>query len=86
MAKKTRKDEIIERLKERPELIEKLGKLFDIEDDVGQHDLMQVELQTLELIKSIGCDCFGKAVQSKEQDGFEEAKAKTSGRIHGKKN
>jgi len=86
MEKKTRIDEIIERLKERPELIEKLGKLFELEDDVDQSDLVQIELQTLELIKGIGLDCFSQAVQGKEAQAFEQAKAKTSGRMHGKKN
>lgn len=86
MKNNTRINEIIERLKDRPELIEKLGELFELEDDVDQCDLVQIELQTLELIKAIGADCFSKTVQAKEPQAFNDGKAKTSGRMHGKKN
>lgn len=86
MQSKVSESEIIERLKKRPELLRKLGELFEVEDDVGDRDLARIELKLLELVRAIGSDSLGQAVQSKEKAALASATQQTSGRIHSKKN
>ena len=46
--------------------------------------LFVIELDMLELVKSIGADSFGRCVQSKEAEAIELQKNQAASRIHKK--
>jgi hypothetical protein len=85
MTQHTDHSDLINWLSEHPELLEKLHRMREIEHDEGNGDIERIELEILELVKSIGAQSFGRCVQAKESKAFEEEKAKAGGRIHGKK-
>jgi hypothetical protein len=86
MEDKLSSNEILKRLKERPELLDKIGKLFELEDKTDDFDLTAIELETLQLVKDIGAESLNKNIQAKEQQAFDCSKTKEKGRIHSKKN
>ena len=86
MTQNTDHSDLLNWLSEQPELLEKLRRMRAIEQDEGNGDIERIELEMLELVKSIGAQSFSRCVQAKESKAFEEEKAKAGGRIHGKKN
>ena len=73
-------------LRGNPELLEKLNRMRRLEADGSAVDIDRLELEMLELVKSMGASSFGRCLQSKENKAFESAKAQGGGRIHSKKN
>ena len=73
-------------LEANPELLEKLDCMRRIEADDSDMDVVRIELDMLELVKSIGAESFGRCVQSKEAQAIELQQSKAASRIHGKKN
>lgn len=73
-------------LREHPELLEKLERMREMEADGSETDFDRIELEMLELVKSMGASSLGRCVQSKEAKAVEAVKAQKAGRIHGKKN
>jgi hypothetical protein len=57
-----------------------------MEADGSESDFDRIELEMLELVKSIGAGSLGRCVQGKEATAVEAAKAQGAGRLHGKKN
>ena len=86
MIKNTDHSDLMNWLGDQPELLDKLHRMREIEQDEGNGDIERIELEILELVKSIGARSFGRCVQAKESKAFEEEKAQAGGRIHGKKN
>lgn len=86
MSNNTENSDLLNWLGEKPELLEKLGRMREIEQDEGNGDIERIELEMLELVKSIGAQSFGRCVQAKESKALEAEKARAGGRIHGKKN
>jgi hypothetical protein len=58
----------------------------EMELDQSQTNFDRMELDTLELVKSIGADSLGRAVENKQSKAIELAQSKQPCRIHGKKN
>ena len=86
---KTSKDkekQLLEWVKHKPELFEKLQQMQALEQDGEDIDLDGLELELLELVKSMGAQSFGRCVQAREEKAFELAKSKGGGRLHSKKN
>ena len=86
MAKTQIPTETLSWLEANPELLEKLDHMRRMEADDSDMDVVRIELDMLELVKSIGSESFGRCVQSKEAQAIELQKSKASSRIHGKKN
>ena len=86
MSNNTENSDLLNWLGEKPELLEKLGRMREIEQDEGNGDIERIELEMLELVKSIGGQSFGGCVQAKESKALEEEKTRAGGRIQGKKN
>ena len=86
MSNYTDHSDILNWLGDKPELLEKLRRLREIEQDEENGDIERIELELLELMKSIGAQSFGRCVQAKENKAFEDERSKGGGRIHGKKN
>ena len=86
MAKTQIPTETLSWLEANPELLEKLDRMRRIEADDTDMDVVRIELDMLELVKSIGSESFGRCVQSKEVQAIKLQKFKASSRVHSKKN
>lgn len=78
-------EELLVWLREQPELLSKLDQMRRMEADAEDVDFDRIELEMLELVKSMGASSLGRCVQGKEAKAFESAKSKGAGRIHSKK-
>ena len=85
MAKTQLSTETLTWLEANPELLEKLDHMRTMEADDSDMDVVRIELDMLELVKSIGSESFGRCVQSKEAQAIDQQKSKAASRIHGKK-
>jgi hypothetical protein len=86
MGQKQNQEETFAWLREHPELLEKLERMRQMEADGSQTDFDRMELEMLELVKSMGAGSLGRCVQSKEAKAVESVKGQKACRIHGKKN
>jgi hypothetical protein len=86
MAEKQNTDETIAWLRENPQLLEKLERIREMEGESSDTDFDRIELEMLELVKSMGADSLGRCAQSKEDKAVESVKQSKTCRIHGKKN
>jgi hypothetical protein len=86
MAQKQNKEETLAWLRENPELLEKLERMRQMESDETETDFDRIELEMLELVKSMGAGSLGRCVQAKEAKAVDLAKEGNACRIHGKKN
>ena len=79
-------DELLAWLGSQPELLEKLNRLQEMEADGLDTNIDRIELDILELVKSIGASSFGRCIDGKEAGAVERAEAQTDCRVHSKKN
>jgi hypothetical protein len=86
MESKKSPEELMSWLRDQPELLSKLDQMRRMEEDSEDTDFDRIELEMLELVKSMGASSLGRCVQSKEGKAFDCAKSEGGGRIHGKKN
>lgn len=86
MAKKQTPEEVMAWLREQPELLEKLDLMRRMEEDGSETDFDRIELEMLELVKSMGASSLGRCVEAKQSKAEEAAKAGGACRIHSKKN
>lgn len=86
MGKKQTDEGLLRWVSTKPELLERLERMRQIEHDEEDGDIERIELEMLELVRSIGAESFGRCVQNKEAKALERAKAQGGGRLHGKKN
>lgn len=86
MESKKSSEELMSWLREQPELLSKLDQMRRMEEDSEDTDFDRIELEMLELVKSMGASSLGRCVQGKEAKAFDCARSEGGGRIHGKKN
>ena len=79
-------EELLTWLDSQPELLAKLNRLQQMEADGSDTNIDRIELEILELVKSIGASSFGRCVDGKEAGAVEQAKAQVDCRVHSKKN
>jgi hypothetical protein len=79
-------DELLTWLDSQPDLLEKLNRLQQMEADGLDTNIDRIELDILELVKSIGASSLGRCVDGKEAGAVEQAKAQSDCRVHSKKN
>jgi len=71
---------------QKPDLLEQLARMRELEECGETFNFDRMELEMLELCKAIGASSFARSVQAQESKAFEAAKAADGGRTHGKKN
>lgn len=86
MAKKKTPEKVMAWLREQPELLEKLEQMRQMEEDGTDTDFDRIELEMLELVKSMGASSLGRCVEGKQSKAEETSKAGGACRIHSKKN
>ncbi|NBB81578.1 MAG: hypothetical protein GVY36_19415 [Verrucomicrobia bacterium] len=86
MVQKQNKEETLAWLRENPQLLEKLEQMRQMELDESETDFDRIELEMLELVKSMGAGSLGRCVQAKESKAVDLAKERNTCRIHSKKN
>jgi len=86
MAQKQNKEQTLAWLRENPELLDKLERMRQMESDESETDFDRIELEMLELVKSMGAGSLGRCVQAKESKAVDLAKENKACRVHGKKN
>ena len=84
MAKTQISTETLTWLEANPELLAKLDRMRRIEANDFDMDVVRIELDMLELVKSIGADSFGRCVQGKESEAIALQKNQAACRIHKK--
>lgn len=86
MAKEQTPEKVMAWLREQPELLEKLDLMRQMEEDGSETDFDRIELEMLELVKSMGASSLGRCVEAKHSKAEEASRAGGACRIHSKKN
>jgi hypothetical protein len=86
MAKEQKREKVLSWLREHPELLEKLDLMRQMEEDGLDSDFDRIELEMLELVKSMGASSLGRCVEAKQSKAQEASKRGGACRAHSKKN
>ena len=84
MDTKFHESRLLEWLKDKPDLLEKLDQMRRLEQGGGDLDAMELEL--LELVKGLGADSYRRVLEQKEGAAMARQQTEGGGRMHGKKN
>ena len=84
MDAKYHESRLLEWLKDKPDLLEKLEQMRRLEQEDSSLDA--VELELLELVKGLGADSYRRVLEQKEGAAMARQQSEGGGRIHGKKN